>query len=160
MPATRYSNLSISVFGIRHHGPGCARSLRGALEALEPNIVLVEGPPDAQNVLPLLSHEEMKPPVALLIYAPDEPRRAAYYPFTYFSPEWQALHYAAQRSIPARFMDLPQAIQLAREPLEKAAQETTQEEPAVENNRQTKQAEATLDAPPAEATSTLEDDPL
>ncbi len=110
--------MSISVFGIRHHGPGCARSLRAALEVLEPDIVLVEGPPDAQNVLPLLVHEEMKPPVALLIYAPDEPRRAAYYPFTTFSPEWQALHYAAQRSIPARFMDLPQAIQLGREPQE------------------------------------------
>jgi hypothetical protein len=152
-PATRYSNLSISVFGIRHHGPGCARSLRAALEALKPDIVLVEGPPDAQNVLSLLSHEEMKPPVALLIYAPDEPRRAAYYPFTYFSPEWQALQYAALRTIPARFMDLPQAIQLAREPLE-TTQGTTKE------SSQTKQAEATLDAPPAEATPTIEDDPL
>src|SRR5450432_4244841 len=136
MPATRYSNLSISVFGIRHHGPGCARSLRGALEALEPDIVLVEGPPDAQNVLPLLSHEEMKPPVALLIYAPDEPKRAAYYPFTYFSPEWQALQYAAQRNIPARFMDLPQAIQLAREPQEQIPQETTEEEANPSSSRE------------------------
>ncbi|MBA2288214.1 MAG: hypothetical protein H0W02_22290, partial [Ktedonobacteraceae bacterium] len=146
--------MSISVFGIRHHGPGCARSLRAALETLEPDIVLVEGPPDAQNVLPLLMHEEMKPPVALLIYAPDEPRRAAYYPFTTFSPEWQALHYATQRNIPARFMDLPQAIHLAREPLEMT------QEAVVENNRQAKQAEATLDAPPAEASPMLEDDPL
>ena len=150
--------MGMSVFGIRHHGPGCARSLRAALEALEPDIILVEGPPDAQNVLSLLSHEEMKPPVALLIYAPDEPRRAAYYPFTYFSPEWQALHYAAQRSIPARFMDLPQAIQLAREPLEKTPLEEKQG--TAKESSQTKQTEATLDAPPAEATPTIEDDPL
>jgi len=107
--------LSTHIFGIRHHGPGCARSLRSALEALEPDIVLVEGPPDAQDVLPLLTHEEMKPPVALLIYVPDDPRKAIYYPFTHFSPEWQALRYALQRKIPARFMDLPQAIQLAYE---------------------------------------------
>src|SRR5579859_7457820 len=106
------------IFGIRHHGPGCARSLRAALEALEPDIVLVEGPPDAQAVLPLLIQEEMQPPVALLIYAQDKPKQAVYYPFTHFSPEWQALSYALQRGIPARFMDLPQAIQLANVPAE------------------------------------------
>lgn len=104
----------LHIFGIRHHGPGCARSLRAALVALEPDIVLVEGPPDAEAVLPLLMHEEMQPPVALLIYAPNEPKHAVYYPFTHFSPEWQALRYAFIKAIPARFMDLPQAIQLAR----------------------------------------------
>ncbi len=107
--------MSIHIFGIRHHGPGCARSLLSALKTLKPDIVLVEGPPDAQEVLPLLMHKEMKPPVALLIYAPDDPKRAVYYPFTYFSPEWQALHHALKRGNPARFMDLPQAIALAQE---------------------------------------------
>jgi len=106
--------LSVTVFGIRHHGPGCARSLRAALERLEPDIVLVEGPPDAQQVLPLLTSAEMQPPVALLIYAPDAPGQAVYYPFATFSPEWQALSYALAREIPARFMDLPQALQLGR----------------------------------------------
>ena len=66
--------MTTHIFGIRHHGPGCARSLRAALERLEPDIVLVEGPPDAQAVLPLLTDEEMKPPVALLVYAPDAPQ--------------------------------------------------------------------------------------
>ncbi len=106
--------MSLHIFGVRHHGPGCARSLRTALETLKPDIVLVEGPPDAQSVLPLLVHTEMQPPVALLIYAPENPQLAVYYPFAQFSPEWQALHYALQQSIPARFIDLPQAIQLAR----------------------------------------------
>ncbi|MGH2494579.1 MAG: DUF5682 family protein [Ktedonobacteraceae bacterium] len=117
--------MSVSIFGVRHHGPGCARSLLAALEELEPDIVLVEGPPDAQAVLPLLQFEEMQPPVALLIYAPDAPHLAAYYPFTHFSPEWQALRYALTRNIPARFMDLPQAIQLAQL---KAAEEQAQKE--------------------------------
>ena len=44
------------IFGIRHHGPGSAWSLREALEALEPDCLLVEGPPDAREVLPLLAH--------------------------------------------------------------------------------------------------------
>ena len=103
-----------SIFGIRHHGPGSARSLRAALEQLRPDAILVEGPPDAAEVLPLLAHPDMRPPVALLIYAPDLPRRAVYYPFALFSPEWQALHFGLTSGIPVRFMDLPQAHQLAR----------------------------------------------
>src|SRR5215217_1955054 len=103
---------SPTIFGIRHHGPGSARSLRAALEQLRPDIILVEGPPDAAEVLPLLVHPDMRPPVALLIYAPDAPRRAVYYPFALFSPEWQALHYGLANGIPVRFMDLPQAYQL------------------------------------------------
>jgi hypothetical protein len=109
-------NQSLTIFGIRHHGPGCARSLRAALAALTPDIVLVEGPPDAQDALPLLIHPKMRPPVALLIYQPERPQHAAYYPFTIFSPEWQALRYALDSGIPARFIDLPQAIELARAP--------------------------------------------
>jgi hypothetical protein len=107
--------VTIHVFGIRHHGPGCARSLVTALDALAPDIVLVEGPPDAHAVLPLLMHDGMQPPVALLIYAPDEPQRAAFYPFTHFSPEWQALRWAMGHDVPARFMDLPVAVSLADE---------------------------------------------
>ncbi len=105
----------ITVFGVRHHGPGCARSLRAALEELRPDIVLVEGPPDAHEVLPLLIHEEMIPPVALLVYDPAEPRHAAFYPFAVYSPEWQALRYALGAGVPARFMDLPQAVQFGLE---------------------------------------------
>ena len=68
----------------------------------------------ATTLLPLPAHEAMRPPVALLVYAPDEPRRAVYYPFAAFSPEWQAMRYALAHGVPVRFMDLPQAHQLAR----------------------------------------------
>lgn len=104
----------LHIFGVRHHGPGSARSLRQALEVLQPDCVLVEGPPDAEGVLPLLAHPEMQPPVALLIYRPDLPRLAAYYPFAVFSPEWQAIRYGLRQGIPVRFMDLPQAYHLAQ----------------------------------------------
>ena len=36
-----------TVFGIRHHGPGSARSLERALGELQPDAVLIEGPPEA-----------------------------------------------------------------------------------------------------------------
>ncbi|HEU4565384.1 MAG TPA: DUF5682 family protein [Gemmatimonadaceae bacterium] len=105
--------MSVHLFGVRHHGPGSARSLRAALDALLPDIVLVEGPSDADAVLPLAVHAEMRPPVALLAYAPEEPRRAAYWPFAAFSPEWIAVRHALGRGVPVRFMDLPAAHQLA-----------------------------------------------
>ncbi len=105
--------MSVHIFGIRHHGPGSARSLRAALEALQPDAILVEGPPDGDAMLPLIVHEDMEPPVALLIYVPDEPQRAVFYPFSVFSPEWQALSFGLKQAIPVRFMDLPQAHRLA-----------------------------------------------
>jgi hypothetical protein len=107
--------VGFHLFGIRHHGPGCARSLRAALAELAPDLVLVEGPADAQEVLPLLNHPQMSPPVALLIYRPEQPRQASYYPLAEFSPEWQALRYALQQGIPARFIDLPLALRFAEE---------------------------------------------
>ncbi|HKX32373.1 MAG TPA: DUF5682 family protein [Blastocatellia bacterium] len=113
--------MSLHIFGIRHHGPGSARGVCQALESLRPDLVLVEGPPDAAEVLPLLIHPEMQPPVALLIYVAEAPRRSAFYPFATFSPEWQALRYALAHDIPARFMDLPQTHRLALDPDEPPA---------------------------------------
>lgn len=105
--------MSTHVFGIRHHGPGSARSLLQALTQLQPDLVLMEGPPEAEAVLPLLIDPQMRPPVALLIYAPDDLQQAVYYPFAAFSPEWQAIHFALTQQIPVRFMDLPQSHRFA-----------------------------------------------
>lgn len=115
------SDQSVHLFGIRHHGPGCARSLLRALEDLQPDCLLVEGPPDGEAVLPFILDEALKPPVALLVYAPEEPRYASFYPFADFSPEWQALRYGLGRSLPVRFMDLPLAHQLALDKAEALA---------------------------------------
>jgi hypothetical protein len=102
--------VTVHVLGVRHHGPGCARSVVRALDRLRPGVVLIEGPPDAADVVPLASSPAMRPPVALLVYAPDRPREAAFYPFTDFSPEWQALQWAARHGVEARFIDLPVAV--------------------------------------------------
>ncbi|MFZ2956433.1 MAG: DUF5682 family protein [Candidatus Ozemobacteraceae bacterium] len=101
----------VHLFGIRHHGPGSARSLTKALEALKPDCIFVEVPQDAETVVAVAGAADIKPPVALLIYVPDEPAKAIYIPFAEFSPEWVAMRYAFEHGIKARFMDLPMSIQ-------------------------------------------------
>jgi hypothetical protein len=102
----------VHLFGIRHHGPGSAHSLLHALETLDPDIVLIEGPPDANALIPLAGRADLEPPVALLIYVPEQPRSAVLYPFARFSPEWQAIQFALARGKPVRFIDLPQSARL------------------------------------------------
>lgn len=110
------------VYGIRHHGPGSARSLLQALAEQQPDCVLIEGPPEAQEALSWVGHAELKPPIALLIYRPQEDSptgdvlssEAVYYPFAEFSPEWQAMLWAHKQQAPVRWMDLPQSIQMAQ----------------------------------------------
>ncbi|HEV3120401.1 MAG TPA: DUF5682 family protein, partial [Isosphaeraceae bacterium] len=143
---------AVHVLGVRHHGPGSARSLRQALLAIEPDLVLIEGPPDANALIPLAAHAEMAPPVALLVYRVEKPADAAFYPFAVFSPEWQALMYALERGVPARFMDLPSIHRLARD------------EPVPENKEETalgpEPSGAADPAPPLTPTPRIRIDPL
>ncbi|AYF72659.1 hypothetical protein D7D52_00805 [Nocardia yunnanensis] len=103
------------VFGIRHHGPGSARSLGLALERFRPDAILIEGPADADPLVGYVAAEGMSPPVALLAYQPDAPAKAAFWPFATFSPEWVALRYAADHAVSVGFCDLPAAVALAVE---------------------------------------------
>jgi Family of unknown function (DUF5682) len=101
------------ILGVRHHGPGSARAVVAALEAMRPDAVLVEGPQDADALVGLAADPAMTPPVALLAYATDEPSRAVFWPFAVFSPEWQAIRWAARNGAAVRFCDLPAAAVLA-----------------------------------------------
>src|SRR5688500_1988645 len=103
------------LFGIRHHGPGSARSLGRALAELQPDLVLIDGAPAADAVLPLASHSGPAPPGALLIHVPDLPRQAVLYPFAVYSPEWRAIQHALRARVPVRFIDLPQWLRMAPE---------------------------------------------
>ena len=105
--------MSVHLFGIRHHGPGSARSLCKSLAELRPDILLIEGPLEAEKILELAGHTEMKPPVAMLFYPKDQAAEASYYPFAEFSPEWQAIQWALKEEVPIRMIDLPQAIDVA-----------------------------------------------
>jgi hypothetical protein len=83
------------------------------LEAARPRVLLIEGPPEADALIPLAADEEMRPPVALLAHAVDEPGRSAFWPFAEFSPEWVAIRWALDHGVPARFIDLPATHTLA-----------------------------------------------
>ncbi|MFI7411206.1 DUF5682 family protein [Streptomyces sp. NPDC049627] len=101
------------LLGVRHHGPGSARAVRAALDAARPRTVLIEGPPEADALIPLAAEEAMRPPVALLAHAVDEPGRSAFWPLAEFSPEWVAIRWALEHGVPARFIDLPATHTLA-----------------------------------------------
>ncbi|MDO0926137.1 DUF5682 family protein [Streptomyces sp. TG1A-8] len=103
------------LLGVRHHGPGSARAVRAALDAARPAVVLVEGPPEADALIPLAADPDMRPPVALLAHAVDEPGRSAFWPLAEFSPEWVAVRWALAHGVPVRFFDLPATHALARE---------------------------------------------
>ena len=98
-------SAAIQYFGIRHHGPGSARRLLAALDALAPAVVLIEGPADLSDQLPRLADPAMVPPVALLAYPKERPEAAVFWPFAVFSPEYQALCWAVARGVPAQFID-------------------------------------------------------
>lgn len=120
------------VFGIRHHGPGSARSLCAALEQWRPDCVLIEGPPEADGLIAMVADAAMKPPVAVLAYATEAPSEAVFYPFADFSPEWVAMQWALAASAPVRFFDLPLAYQL-KTPVAAEADATAGDETALDD---------------------------
>ncbi|WP_309248863.1 DUF5682 family protein [Streptomyces sp. MNP-20] len=101
------------LLGVRHHGPGSARAVGAALDAAVPGVVLIEGPPEADDLVRLAADADMRPPVALLAHVVDEPGRSAFWPLAEFSPEWVAIRWAVRRGVPVRFVDLPAAHTLA-----------------------------------------------
>jgi hypothetical protein len=105
--------VTVHLLGIRHHGPGSARSVLRALDELRPDIVLVEVPADVDAALRWVGEPGLVPPVALLTYVPAEPGRAAFAPFATFSPEWQAIGWANRHGIEVHAIDLPLAVTLA-----------------------------------------------
>ncbi|HEY3142854.1 MAG TPA: DUF5682 family protein [Acidimicrobiales bacterium] len=105
--------MTVAVLGIRHHGPGSARAVASALEEVRPDAVLIEGAPELDAVAALAGHAGMRPPVAGLVYAPEQPRQAVFYPLAAFSPEWVALRWALRHGVEVHFADLAAAHHLA-----------------------------------------------
>ena len=83
----------LHIFGIRHHGPGSTALLKRALDALNPACVLIEGTPEADDLIRFGRAPGMKPPIALLVHASADANAAFFSPFAEFSPEWQAMHW-------------------------------------------------------------------
>ena len=110
-------------YPVRHHSPACAWHLEQAMERYRPELVLVEGPENANDLIPILANPETHAPVALYYAYRDDANllgtaepaedtmppenHACYYPFLDQSPELAALRLAERLGIPARFIDLP-----------------------------------------------------
>src|SRR5262245_64750094 len=127
----------VHLFGIRHHGPGSAASLVAALDALQPTAVLLEGPLEGDGLISYAAAPDMRPPVALLAYAKDDPANAVFFPFAVFSPEWQAMRCCLRQQRPVRFIDWPAAMSLAcraEEMKAKAEREPAHEAPESETS--------------------------
>ncbi len=102
--------MKITILGIRHHGAGSAKNVVAMLKKIQPDIILVESPPELNAMTHLVGDKHLKPPVAVLCYDEAQPQRAVFYPLAEYSPEWQAMLYANTNKIPVRMMDLPVAI--------------------------------------------------
>ncbi|WTW97028.1 DUF5682 family protein [Streptomycetaceae bacterium NBC_01309] len=150
------------LLGVRHHGPGSARAVAAALEALAPDIVLIEGPPEADLLLSYAADPDMKPPVALLAHAVDDPTQAGFWPYAEFSPEWVAIRHALDKGIPVRFIDLPAGCSFALDRARGALPVPSlhgpaQEEDDSDDSHETEPddaADSTADAPDPAATRT------
>ncbi len=102
----------ITYFGIRHLSPVCAYYLRELLQNEEPGLVLIEGPSDLNGLMDGLVSEEAELPAAILAYTKEPPVETVLYPFAEFSPEYQAILWAKEKGVKARFIDLPSGIAL------------------------------------------------
>lgn len=114
-------------YPVRHHSPVCAWHLEQATERYKPELILVEGPENANDLIPILASPETEAPVALyyayrddagLLNTAEQTEKqekdglptescACYYPLLDQSPELVALRLAERLKIPARFIDLP-----------------------------------------------------
>lgn len=102
-------------FPVRHHSPACSYQLVRTVREYKPDIILIEGPENANGLIPVLTDENTKLPAAIYYYYKDTKKLVSedaedykcYYPFLYSSPEYNALRQAKYMGIPAEFIDLP-----------------------------------------------------
>lgn len=104
----------IVLLPVRHHSPACAWHVRRTIEKIRPAVILVEGPENANSLLPVMVHQDTKAPFAIYYSYYDQAGRISeekehykcYYPFLDYSPELAAFRTGAELEIPAAFIDL------------------------------------------------------
>ena len=114
--ALSYEN-PVLYYPIRHHSPVTAYQLLKVIEEYQPDMILVEGPEDGNELLPVLADPETEAPLAIYYsykdskgYISEEKEYyRCYYPFLNSSPELVAIREGAKRHTPVQFMDLPYA---------------------------------------------------
>lgn len=111
-------------FPVRHHSPTVAAHLQAVIAARQPKVVFIEGPAEANELIPYLIDAKTRPPVAIYssyrddqnvlglagIASPsvDVPARfACWYPMLAYSPEYVAMQAATRAGADVVFIDLP-----------------------------------------------------
>ncbi len=105
----------IILLPVRHHSPACAFHVNRTIEEIRPAVILVEGPDNADALIPVMVHEETKAPFAIYYSYHDQSGRISeekahykcYYPFLDYSPELAALRAGNRLGIQTAFIDLP-----------------------------------------------------
>lgn len=111
----------IMLLPVRHHSPACSFHVRKVMEAYAPDVVLIEGPENANELIPIMTHPDTEAPFAIYYSYHDKTGQLSeekehykcYYPFLNYSPELVALRTADSLGVPAAFMDLSYAGILA-----------------------------------------------
>lgn len=104
----------IVLLPVRHHSPACSFHVRKMIEEYHPSVILIEGPENANELIPVMVHRDTQPPFAIYYSYYDKAGQLSeekehykcYYPFLDYSPELVALKTAGELGIPAAFMDL------------------------------------------------------
>jgi hypothetical protein len=96
-----------NIFPVRHHSPRSSEALRAFLDGVDPELVLIEGPSDATDLIDVLVDVETLPPIAILGYRTDGIPGSALWPFASYSPEYVAARWARDRGRRVEFVDIP-----------------------------------------------------
>ena len=89
------------LFPVRHHSPVCSWQLIRAIKEYQPDVILIEGPENANDMIGVLTDERTKLPAAFYYYYKDRKKLISdeaedykcYYPFIYASPECHTARY-------------------------------------------------------------------
>ncbi|WP_018758341.1 DUF5682 family protein [Paenibacillus terrigena] len=122
------ATAAVHIFGVRHLSPGGSLHLLELLQELQPTAVLIEGPSDANSEIQHLTNRHSTPPVAILAFTEDIPVRTVLWPFAAYSPEFQAMKWAAENGAHAAFIDLPSSVTVTMQQLRLEAKENVEEE--------------------------------
>jgi hypothetical protein len=136
-------------FPVRHHSPAVARHLEAVLLERTPKIIFIEGPHEANELIPHVVDPKTRPPIAIYssyrdddnvlglagIASPSKdipPRFSCWYPLLAYSPEYVAMLAAKRVGAEVVFMDLPHHALIRTE-----AKAAEGEKPAREDKRHT-----------------------
>lgn len=107
-------------FPVRHHSPKAAGLIRDLAREIQPDAILIEGPADYMPQFDELYLNHLMP-IAIYSYVRllNGQRLGAFYPFSVYSPEWQAILVGKEIGADVQFIDMPWAelATMEREPI-------------------------------------------